>query len=166
MNIINIIKEKIAKSHERINENPRQATITAISFLIFLLIFWWIAGIGVAIFTLFFFFTYSTAMDIGKKAMREYNRRAPTGALSEKETMLLSLKNGMLIYWYWGLVDLIPITTYEAWFIIGLPITFLSSIPLKELAKQNKRVWLYWLFQLAIYLVLFACGQSITLLLS
>jgi hypothetical protein len=72
----------------------------------------------------------------------------------------------MLIYWYWGLVSLIPITTYDAWFIIGLPITILSSIPLKELALQNKRRWIYWLLQLAIYLGLFACGQAITLLLA
>lgn len=105
-------------------------------------------------------------MDIGKKAKRKYNELAPTGTLTEKQTMLLSLQNGMLIYWYWGLVSLIPITNYTAWFIVGLPVTILSSIPLKVLARQNKRGWIFWLLQLAIYLGLFACGQALTLLLT
>ncbi|MBQ2715977.1 MAG: hypothetical protein IJF21_04185 [Clostridia bacterium] len=80
--------------------------------------------------------------------------------------MILSLQNAMAVYWYWGLVSLIPITTYAAWFIIGLPITILSSIPLKELAKQNKRRWLYWLLQLAIYVALFLAGQTVSFLLT
>lgn len=149
-----------------IRENPRRAAVTAISFAIMFLIFWLISGPYVAIFTLFLFSTYSTAMDIGKKAKRTYNRLAPTKTLTEKQTMLLSLQNGMLIYWYWGLVSLIPITTYAAWFIVGFPITLLSSIPLRELARQNKRIWLYWLLQLAIYVLLFLIGQAITFLLT
>jgi hypothetical protein len=166
MKIINKIKKRITDTIEDIRENPRRAIVTAFFFFLVLLIFWWLSGIYVAIITIIFFSTYSTAMDIGKKAKRKYNELAPTGTLTEKQTMILSLQTGMLIYWYWGLVSLIPITTYDAWFIIGLPITILSSIPLKELALQNKRRWIYWLLQLAIYLGLFACGQAITLLLA
>jgi hypothetical protein len=166
MNIIERIKRRITDTIEDIRENPRRAIVTAFFFFLVWLIFWWLSGIYVAIITIIFFSTYSTAMDIGKKAKRKYNELAPTGTLTEKQTMILSLQNGMLIYWYWGLVSLIPITTYDAWFIIGLPITILSSIPLKELARQNKRGWIYWLLQLAIYLGLFACGQAITLLLA
>lgn len=166
MNIINKIKKRITDTIEDIKENPRRAIVTAFFFFLVLLIFWWISGIYVAIITIIFFSTYSTAMDIGKKAKRKYNELAPTGTLTEKQTIRLSLQNGMLIYWYWGLVSLIPITTYAAWFIIGLPITILSSIPLKELAKQNKRGWLYWLLQLAIYVALFLAGQTICFLLT
>lgn len=166
MNIINKIKKRITDTIEDIRENPRRAIVTAFFFFLLLLIFWWISGIYVAIITIIFFFTYSTAMDIGKKAKKEYNRLAPTGTLTEKQTMILSLQNGMAVYWYWGLVSLIPITTYAAWFIIGLPITILSSIPLKELAKQNKRRWLYWLLQLAIYVALFLVGQTVSFLLT
>ena len=166
MKIINKIKKHITDTIEDIKENPRRAIVTAFFFFLVLLIFWWLSGIYVAIITIIFFSTYSTAMDIGKKAKRKYNELAPTGTLTEKQTMLLSLQNGMLIYWYWGLVSLIPITTYAAWFIIGLPVTILSSIPLKEVANRNKRKWLYWLFQLAIYLALFACGQILTFLLA
>ena len=163
MAIVEKIKQRITYKIEVIQENPRRAFITAFFFLMILLIFWVIAGIYVALISIFFFFTYSSAMDIGKKAKRKYNELAPTGTLTEKQTMLLSLQNGMLIYWYWGLVSLIPITNYAGWFIVGLPVTILSSIPLKELAKQNKRAWLYWLLQLAIYVILFLIGQVITL---
>ncbi len=166
MNIINKIKQRITATVEDIKANPRRAIITAFFFFLMLIIFWSISGIYVAIITVIFFFTYSTAMDIGKKAKRKYNSLAPTGTLTERQTMMLSLENGMLIYWYWGLVSLIPITNYAAWFIVGLPVTILSSIPLKELARQNKRGWIYWLLQLAIYLALFACGQALTLLLA
>ena len=166
MNIIKKLKKRITDTVEDIRENPRRAIVTAFFFFLVLLIFWWLSGIYVAIITIIFFSTYSTAMDIGKKAKRKYNELAPTGTLTEKQTMLLSLQNGMLIYWYWGLVSLIPITTYSAWFIIGLPVTILSSIPLKELAKQNKRGWVYWLLQLTIYVLLFLIGQSLTFLLS
>ena len=166
MHIIDKIKQRIEYTIEMINANPRRAICTAVFFLMWLIILWSISGIGVAIITLIFFLTYSTAMDIGKKAKRKYNELAPTGTLTEKQTILLSLQNGMLIYWYWGLVSLIPITNYAAWFIVGLPVTILSSIPLKELARQNKRIWIYWLFQLAIYLGLFAVGQALTFLLT
>jgi hypothetical protein len=166
MKIINKIKKRVTDTIEDIKENPRRAIVTAFFFFLVLLIFWWLSGIYVAIITIIFFSTYSTAMDIGKKAKRKYNELAPTGTLTEKQTMILSLQNDMLIYWYWGLVSLIPITTYSAWFIIGLPITILSSIPLKELARRNKRRWLYWLLQITIYLGLFACGQTLTLLLA
>ena len=105
-------------------------------------------------------------MDIGKKAKRKYNELVPTGTLTERQTMLLSLKNAMLIYWYWGLVSLIPITNYTAWFIVGLPVTILSSIPLKVLARQNKRGWIFWLLQLAIYVALFLVGQTVSFLLT
>ena len=165
MNIIERIKRRITDTIEDIRENPRRAIVTAFFFFLVWLIFWLLSGIYVAIITIIFFSTYSTAMDIGKKAKRKYNELAPTGTLTEKQTMILSLQNGMLIYWYWGLVSLIPITTYDAWFIIGLPITILSSIPLKELAKQNKRRWLYWTLQVVIYAVLFLCGQSLAFLL-
>jgi len=166
MNIINRIKQRVFDTLEDIRANPRRATVTAFFFLLVLLIFWWLAGIAVAIISIVFFLTYSTAMDIGKKAKRKYNELAPTGTLTEKQTMLLSLQNGMLIYWYWGLVSLIPITTYEAWLIIGLPITLLSAIPLKEVANRNKRKGLYWIFQLVIYVVLFLFGQTIVFLLT
>ena len=166
MNFIEKIKQRITDTIEDIRQNPRRAIVTAFFFFLVLLIFWWLSGIYVAIITIIFFSTYSTAMDIGKKAKRKYNELAPTGTLTEKQTMLLSLQNGMLIYWYWGLVSLIPITTSDAWFIIGLPITILSSIPLKELALQNKRRWLYWLLQLAIYAALFLVGQTISFLLT
>ena len=165
MNIIVRIKRRITDTIEDIRQNPRRAIVTAFFFFLVLLIFWWLSGIYVAIITIIFFSTYSTAMDIGKKAKRKYNELAPTGTLTEKQTMILSLQNGMLIYWYWGLVSLIPITNYAAWFIVGLPITILSSIPLKELAKQNKRRWLYWTLQVVIYAVLFLCGQSLAFLL-
>ena len=163
MAFVEKIKQRITYKIEVIQENPRRAFITAFFFLMILLIFWALAGIYVALISIFFFFTYSSAMDIGKKAKRKYNELAPTGTLTEKQTMLLSMQNGMLIYWSWGLVSLIPITNYAGWFIVGLPVTILSSIPLKELAKQNKRAWLYWLIQLAIYVILFLIGQVITL---
>ena len=166
MNLINKLIQRVTDTVEDIQAHPRRAIVTAFFFLLILLIFRSIAGIYVAIITILFFFTYSSAMDIGKKAKRKYNELAPTGTLTEKQTMLLSLQNGMLIYWYWGLVSLIPITNYAGWFIVGLPVTILSSIPLKELARQNKRTRLYWLLQLAIYLCLFACGQALTLLLT
>ncbi len=166
MNFIKKIKQRVTDTVEDIKANPRRATVTAFFFLLLLIIFWSISGIYVAIITVIFFFTYSTAMDVGKKAKRKYNRLAPTGTLTEKQTMFLSLENGMLIYWYWGLVSLIPITNYAAWFIVALPVTILSSIPLKELARQNKRRWVYWMLQLAIYVMLFLIGQSITFLLA
>ena len=166
MGIIQKFKQRFTDTVEEIQANPRRAIVTAFFFLLLLIIFWSISGIYVAIITIIFFFTYSSAMDIGKKAKRKYNELAPTGTLTERQTMLLSLQNGMLIYWYWGLVSLIPITNYAAWFIVGLPITILSSIPLKELARQNKRGWIYWLFQLAIYVTLFLIGQAISLLLT
>ena len=166
MNIIERIKRRITDTIEDIRENPRHAIVTAFFFFLVWLIFWLLSGIYVAIITIIFFSTYSTAMDIGKKAKRKYNELAPTGTLTEKQTMILSLQNGMLIYWYWGLVSLIPITTYEAWFIIGLPIIILSSIPLKELARQNKRGWIYWLCQLGIYVALFLVGQTVSFLLT
>ncbi len=166
MKLIHKLKQHFTATVEEIQANPRRAIITAFFFFLVLLIFWSITGIYVAIITIFFFFTYSSAMDIGKKAKRKYNELAPTGTLTEMQTMLLSLKNAMLIYWYWGLVSLIPITKYAAWFIVGLPVTILSSIPLKELARQNKRGWLYWLLQLAIYVVLFLIGQALTFLLA
>lgn len=166
MKIINKIKKRITDTVEDIRENPRRAIVTAFFFFLVWIIFWCLSGIYVAIITIVFFSTYSTAMDIGKKAKRKYNELAPTGTLTEKQTMILSLQNGMLIYWYWGLVSLIPITTYEAWFIIGLPIIILSSIPLKELARQNKRGWIYWLCQLAIYVALFLVGQTVSFLLT
>ncbi len=166
MNIVQKIKQRITDTVEEIKANPNRAIVTAFFFLLVLIIFWSISGIYVAIITVIFFFTYSSAMDIGKKAQRKYHRLAPTGTLTERQTMLLSLKSGMLIYWYWGLVSLIPITNYAAWFIVGLPVTILSSIPLKELARQNKRGWIYWLLQLAIYVMLFLIGQAITFLLA
>ena len=166
MKLINKLKQHVTYKIEMIQANPRRAVVTAFFFFLLLLIFWSISGIGVAIITICFFFTYSSAMDVGNKAKRKYTRLAPTGTLTERQTMLLSLQNGMLIYWYWGLVSLIPITKYAAWFIVGLPVTILSSIPLKELARQNKRQWLYWLLQIAIYLALFACGQALTFLLA
>ena len=166
MAIVEKIKQRITYKIEVIQENPRRAFITAFFFLMILLIFWVIAGIYVALISIFFFFTYSSAMDIGKKAKRKYNELVPTGTLTERQTMRLSVENAMLIYWYWGLVSLIPITNYTAWFIVGLPVTILSSIPLKVLARQNKRGWIFWLLQLAIYLGLFACGQALTLLLT
>ena len=166
MKLIEKFRHRITRTIEDIRENPRRAMITAFFFLLWLIIFWSISGIGTAIITIILFFTYSTAMDIGKKAKRQYNELAPTGTLTERQTMRLSVENGMLIYWYWGLVSLIPITNYAAWFIVGLPVTILSSIPLKELARQNKRPWLYRLLQLAIYLGLFACGQGLTFLLT
>ncbi len=166
MNIIERIKRRITDTIEDIRENPRRAIVTAFFFFLVWLIFWLLSGIYVAIITIIFFSTYSTAMDIGKKAKRKYNELAPTGTLTEKQTMILSLQNGMLIYWYWGLVSLIPITTYESWFIIGLPIIILSSIPLKELARQNKRGWIYWLCQLGIYVALFLVGQTVSFLLT
>lgn len=165
MRFFNDIKHRIAQTIEDIKENPRRAAVTAISFLFMFLIFWLISGPYVAIFTIFFFSTYSTAMDIGNKAKRTYNRLAPTETLTESRTMLLSVQNGMLIYWYWGIVSLIPITTYEAWFIIGFPITLLSSIPLKELANRNKKRYLFWLIMIAIYLSIFGIGQLIVFLL-
>ena len=166
MKLIEKLKQRFTYTVEEIKENPRRARITAFFFFLLFLIFWLISGIGVAIISIVFFFTYSTAMDIGKKAKRKYNELAPTGTLTERQTMRLSVENGMLIYWYWGLVSLIPITNYAAWFIVGLPVTILSSIPLKELARQNKRIWIYWLFQLTIYLGLFAVGQALTFLLA
>ncbi|MBQ1196181.1 MAG: hypothetical protein IIX44_08065 [Clostridia bacterium] len=166
MNLINKIKQRVTYKIEMIQANPRRAMITAFFFFLVLLIFWAIAGIYVALITIAFFFTYSSAMDIGKKAKRKYNELVPTGTLTERQTMRLSVENAMLIYWYWGLVSLIPITNYTAWFIVGLPVTILSSIPLKELARQNKRTWLYWLLQLAIYVVLFLIGQALTFLLA
>ena len=166
MNLINKIKQRVTYKIEMIQANPRRAIITAFFFFLLFVIFWLLSGIGVAIISIIFFFTYSTAMDIGKKAKRKYNELVPTGTLTERQTMRLSVENAMLIYWYWGLVSLIPITNYTAWFIVGLPVTILSSIPLKVLARQNKRGWIFWLLQLAIYLGLFACGQALTLLLT
>ena len=166
MNLINKIKQRVTYKIEMIQANPRRAMITAFFFFLVLLIFWAIAGIYVALITIFFFFTYSSAMDIGKKAKRKYNELVPTGTLTARQTMRLSVENAMLIYWYWGLVSLIPITNYTAWFIVGLPVTILSSIPLKVLARQNKRGWIFWLLQLAIYVVLFLIGQALTFLLA
>ena len=166
MKIFDKLKQHLTYKIELIQANPRRAIITAFFFFLLFVIFWLLSGIGVAIISIVFFFTYSTAMDIGKKAKRKYNELAPTGTLTERQTLRLSVENGMLIYWYWGLVSLIPSTNYAAWFIVGLPVTILSSIPLKELARQNKRPWIYWLLQLAIYLGLFACGQALTLLLA
>ena len=166
MGIIHKFKQRFTATVEVIQANPRRAMITAFFFLLVLLIFWAIAGIYVALITIAFFFTYSSAMDIGKKAKRKYNELVPTGTLTERQTMRLSVENAMLIYWYWGLVSLIPITNYTAWFIVGLPVTILSSIPLKVLARQNKRGWIFWLLQLAIYVVLFLIGQALTFLLA
>ena len=166
MNLINKIKQRVAYKIELIQANPRRAMITAFFFFLLFVIFWLLSGIGVAIISIVFFFTYSTAMDIGKKAKRQYNELVPTGTLTERQTMRLSVENAMLIYWYWGLVSLIPITNYTAWFIVGLPVTILSSIPLKVLARQNKRGWIFWLLQLAIYVVLFLIGQALTFLLA
>lgn len=166
MNLINKIKQRVTYKIEMIQANPRRAMITAFFFFLVLLIFWAIAGIYVALITIAFFFTYSSAMDIGKKAKRKYNELVPTGTLTERQTMRLSVENGMLIYWYWGLVSLIPITNYTAWFIVGLPVTILSSIPLKVLARQNKRGWIFWLLQLAIYVALFLVGQTVYFLLT
>ena len=166
MKIFDKLKQHLTYKIEMIQANPRRAIITAFFFFLLFVIFWLLSGIGVAIISIVFFFTYSTAMDIGKKAKRKYNELAPTGTLTERQTMILSVENAMLIYWYWGLVSLIPITNYAAWFIVGLPVTILSSIPLKELARQNKRTWLYWLLQLAIYVVLFLIGQALTFLLA
>ena len=165
MGIIEKIKRHVTDTVEEIKSNPRRTIVTSFFFLLMLIIFGSISGIYVAILMIIFFFTYSSAMLIGKKAKRKYDSLAPTGTLTELQTMTLSLQNAMLIYWYWGLVSLIPITIFIAWFIVGLPVTILSSIPLKELAKQNKRRWLYWTLQVVIYAVLFLCGQSLALLL-
>lgn len=166
MYIVEKIKRHVTDTVEEIKSNPRRAIVTSFFFLLMLIIFGSISGIYVAVLMIVFFFTYSSAMIIGKKAKRKYDSLAPTGTLTEPQTMILSLKSAMLIYWYWGLVSFIPITIFIAWFIVGLPVTILSSIPLKELAKQNKRRWLYWTLQVVIYLILFSCGQSIAFIIA
>ncbi|MBO5701087.1 MAG: hypothetical protein J6S71_01485 [Clostridia bacterium] len=166
MNIVAKIKQYVTDTIENIKANPRRAIVTLFFFLLLLIIFWSISGVYVAIITIIFFFTYSSAMIIGKKAKRKYDSLAPTGTLTELQTMILSLKSATLIYWYWGLVSLIPITIFIAWFFVGLPVTILSSIPLKELAKQNKRRWLYWTLQVVIYVILFSCGQAIAFIIA
>ena len=166
MGIIEKIKRHVTDTVEEIKSNPRRAIVTSFFFLLMLIIFGSISGIFVAIVILIFFFTYSSAMIIGKKAKRKYDSLAPTGTLTELQTMILSLKSATLIYWYWGLVSLIPITIFIAWFFVGLPVTILSSIPLKELAKQNKRRWLYWTLQVVIYVILFSCGQAIAFIIA
>lgn len=166
MCIVEKIKRHVTDTVEEIKSNPRRAIVTSFFFLLMLIIFGSISGIYVAVLMIVFFFTYSSAMIIGKKAKRKYDSLAPTGTMTEPQTMILSLKSAMLIYWYWGLVSLIPITIFIAWFIVGLPVTILSSIPLKELAKQNKRRWLYWTLQVVIYLILFSCGQSIAFIIA
>ena len=166
MCIVEKIKRHVTDTVEEIKSNPRRAIVTSFFFLLMLIIFGSISGIYVAVLMIVFFFTYSSAMIIGKKAKRKYDSLAPTGTLTEPQTMILSLKSAMLIYWYWGLVSFIPITIFIAWFIVGLPVTILSSIPLKELAKQNKRRWLYWTLQVVIYLILFSCGQSIAFIIA
>jgi hypothetical protein len=67
MKIINKIQKRVTDTIEDIKENPRRAIVTAFFFFLVWLIFWWLSGIYVAIITIIFFSTYSTAMDIGKR---------------------------------------------------------------------------------------------------
>ena len=88
-----------------IQANPRRAMITAFFFFLVLLIFWAIAGIYVALITIAFFFTYSSAMDIGKKAKRKYidylkenlQKCAAWAAIGQREDVLQFLAEHCVI---------------------------------------------------------------------
>ena len=65
------------------------------------------------------------------------------------------------IYLFWLLISVIPIISYEAWFITGFPIMVVCSIPcyvVSEYWKSASKIF-FWLLQLSVYSCCFILGQ-------
>ena len=65
------------------------------------------------------------------------------------------------IYLFWFLISIIPIFSYEIWFVTGFPIILISGIPLYVLSEYWKSTLkiLFWWLQLFVYSCCFVLGQ-------
>ncbi len=114
---------------------------------------------------------YGAAVATGEYGMRKlngYEKRAIHHTIEERDRprifgyALLSL---LPIYICIALAALIPITTYEVWFITVFPGIFLGLLPMKEICDKQYPLTHYrksfWLIQAVICAAITICGQVI-----
>ena len=149
---------------KRILEYIQKNSITWLTYLLCLAIFFVfyreVVGIYGTLILLVIFLAYGICMILNFWGLQRFKKYEKSNALSFKRIFRLTFLILAPIYWCWVLLSFVPINAYEVWFITGFPITFISFLPLKEVAGhwENKKI-AFWAMQIGIYLLLLTTVQ-------
>ncbi len=107
-------------------------------------------------------FLYGVCMLLNYIGMRKILKHEKEGSLTFKKTFGLTFAVLSPIYWCWIILSVVPISTYEVWFITGFPISIISFLPLKEVANYwGRKQIAFWAVQGSIYLLFLVTEQAL-----
>ncbi|MBE6639602.1 MAG: hypothetical protein E7616_09190 [Ruminococcaceae bacterium] len=104
---------------------------------------------------------YALCMALGQRAQKCYHKYEKEDRLTQPNELCLAIAICCPIYWCWMIVGMIPITSYEAWLLTGLPINLIGWFPLREAAMKVRLKTVFWSLQISIYLLLLVICQLI-----
>ena len=119
-----------------------------------------IGGNAVLILTVFLVL-YGGTMAISDYAKKKLICLEKQNNITSKKLFYFSILILCPIYLFWFLISIIPIISYEMWFVTGFPMVLLCSIPcyvLSEYWKYVSKIF-FWGLQLSIYICCFIVGQ-------
>ena len=130
-----------------------------LAFSPFAIFYWKISSIYVVLVSVIIFISWAFIITFCHKAQQTVNAHQRSGTLTPKKALFLSLQIGLPIYWSWAIISIVPITSHYVWLLTGMPVSIISSIPLKEVSDITYNKVLFWVIQVVIYLSVLILGQ-------
>ncbi len=125
--------------------------------------------IGIVLAIVGFLAAYGVAMAVGEVGVRRvtgFEKRAIYHTIEEKDRPRIlgySILSLLPIYFCMAIASLIPITTYEVWFVTVFPCIFLGMLPAKEVCDKQYPLTHYkkqfWFMQVGICVAITVFGQ-------
>ena len=145
----------------KIRQFIKEHILFAVLSVVIFAVYQKIIGAFATLLLLAFLLLYSGAMTLCWFASSKLNQLEKSGRVTKKSLLGLSILMASPIYLVWSIFSLIPILSYEAWLITGLPTTAFTALTLHSIATYWEKPWrfAFWLIQLVIYVCLLFAGQ-------
>ena len=109
-----------------------------LSYIIIFILYRKLLGSSFALLLTIFFAAYGSAVVASQYGKSRMIYLEKAGMLTTKKLFFCSILMPLPIYLFWFLFSIIPVPSYEVWLITGLPITFISGLPLYSLSQHWK----------------------------
>ena len=130
-----------------------------LAFLPFVFFYWKISSIYFVLISIIIFISWAFIITCCHKAQANVQAHQRSGTLTPKKALIYSIQIGLPIYWSWAIISIVPITTHYVWLLTGMPVSIISSIPLKEVSDLTHNKVMFWIIQVVIYLAVLILGQ-------
>ena len=155
------MKTALKRICEYISKNILAWLTYALCVTVFVVFYREIVGINGTAILIAIFVSYGFCMILNFVGLQKFVKNEKAGTLTFKKIFGLTFLILSPIYWCWIILSIVPISTYEVWFITGFPISIISFLPIKEVAEYWKdKKTAFWMLQVSIYLLFLVTEQA------